>query len=143
MKELLLVLLLVATGGAAGQVYEPSELTKKQILLEAYRSNGNSMTRWGAMDMTNPDVTFYENDEIVCGWVKGEATGSMHYECKDYVLPMRVGKPAKAAGDSPPAVAPEKAKDMAAAPHQESNVCKRHGLRKVWSRGGSRWNCRR
>lgn len=128
---------------------EPSELTKKNALLQAYRMNGNSMVGNGRMiDLSkpNPDVDVREKDGIVCGWVKGDVTGSTFYECHDITVDhmstsVQVSAPAGTIIERKPVrtVSIEPTVTPKAVP----DVCRRHGLRKTWNKAHDYWNCRR
>jgi hypothetical protein len=52
MRTVLLLLLLVMPAWADDA--PPSEDLKKALLKEAYHLNGDSMIRWGCIDMSNP-----------------------------------------------------------------------------------------
>lgn len=146
MKKIVFLLLLATPALAE----EPSDLTKKQALIQAYKMNGNSMVRWGMIDMSRPSgVDVREKDKIVCGWVKGDVSGDTFYECHDMVSP-GIAEPAPAphaAVETP--VVPRKIATVSVEPEPGKwtkplpDVCKRHGLRKVWNSEHDYWNCRR
>jgi hypothetical protein len=152
MKKLVCIAMLLASPAFAGD--PPTELTKKQALIQAYRLNGNSMVRWGAIDLTVPEaVDVRGKDEIVCGWVKGEATGTTFYECHDMIspsIPDPLPEQHSALSATPPPEAAQKAiktvtiePEPVTVPKSPPDICKRHGLRKVYNKDGDYWNCRR
>jgi hypothetical protein len=55
MKKILPVILLALFTAAHAQ--EPSEEVKKRALLRAYHLNGDSMVRWGSIDLSGEDLS--------------------------------------------------------------------------------------
>jgi hypothetical protein len=118
MKTALALLTMLAIQPGLAQA--PDEATKIKALKKAYELNGNSMVRWGSIDLSK--YNFDEAPPVV-------------------VRTIPIVPPA------PPVLIPSKKKLLDAvndAPTRiitRSDICKRHGLRKIIN--GKSWHCRK
>ena len=135
-QPLILAFLLLAIPAHA---QEPSEAMKKAALMRAYELNGNSMVRWGTIDLSAAVSASAEDAPVRCYEQRGDATGQAYFECPEPIKTIRIIPTDKPAPK--PLPAPAKRLAETESPPAQSNVCSRHGLRKVVH--GRSWNCRR
>jgi hypothetical protein len=125
MRSALIVLALLATPALA---QEPSEDVKRAALMRAYHLNGDSMVGSRMIDMSGVDVT---NPNVECFMLDGEVTKQTSFDCRE-----RIETPKPKAEVPKPKLA---AADVELAP--ATDICRRHGLRKVTR--GNTWRCRK
>jgi hypothetical protein len=96
---------------------EPTEEQKHDALMRAYHQNGDSMVRWGSLDIEDP-INVETNNVTP----------------EPQRLPPRPIPPAK------PRKPPE---TVIEAEREDINTCTRHHMHKVLSNGGKSWHCKK
>jgi hypothetical protein len=112
MKAALMLLAMLVVQPVLAQ--EPDEATKIKALKRAYELNGNSMVRWGSIDLS-----------------------------KENLDPPVVVRTIPITPPAPLILAPSKKKivDVVIDAPKRNDICKRHGLRKITE--GKSWRCRK
>jgi hypothetical protein len=123
--------------GASTRAQEPDEETKTRALKRAYQINGNSMVRWGSIDLSGGPLP---SDDAICTQIDGEATGQQFFECRQPVktvpiMPVTDPRQYNAIDAIADAIAP------ASQVRRVKDICTLHGMRKVIT--GDSWRCRK